>query len=382
MPNTNSVLFMGHNTNIELQELKRIEQAARTCYKSEGKITKDGKSAEKMFHMLVDRKHFSMLRFGERSVVMDLEGWLEVKTVLEKYNQLQYWRWTNVPYSFLREEMRHDSNGKRVYIARAVTSNLQGWMNLATILAHEFESLGSSAKGHPISYKENTIASVIVTVMEVFKGWPNMYKVISKKLEVLKEYDFPFVMPYPVHDIDINAIKKFPFYRNLLRYCFRVVTDRGITHEIVRHTTLSYAQESTRYVSSSNGDPKNIVFVPEHLSNHPAFQDKDNPYSFWSVMDTCLKYYNHWKTEESRFSLSNSDARNFLPHCLKSEIVISGYLDKSEVSSDLNAGFSHFIDMRLDKAAHKGIQTVAKEISKHIGYPSSIDEGKGNMTGD
>ena len=28
---------------------------------------------------------------------------------------------------------------------------------------------------------------------------------------------------------------------------FRIVTDRGITHEIVRHRLASYAQESTRY---------------------------------------------------------------------------------------------------------------------------------------
>ena len=28
---------------------------------------------------------------------------------------------------------------------------------------------------------------------------------------------------------------------------FRIVTDRGITHEIVRHRLASYSQESTRY---------------------------------------------------------------------------------------------------------------------------------------
>ena len=28
---------------------------------------------------------------------------------------------------------------------------------------------------------------------------------------------------------------------------FRIITDRGITHEIVRHRIASYAQESTRY---------------------------------------------------------------------------------------------------------------------------------------
>ena len=32
---------------------------------------------------------------------------------------------------------------------------------------------------------------------------------------------------------------------------FRIITDRGITHEIVRHRLASYAQESTRYCNYS-----------------------------------------------------------------------------------------------------------------------------------
>ena len=37
------------------------------------------------------------------------------------------------------------------------------------------------------------------------------------------------------------------------RICFRIVTDRGVTHEIVRHRVFSYAQESTRYCNYSRG---------------------------------------------------------------------------------------------------------------------------------
>ena len=34
---------------------------------------------------------------------------------------------------------------------------------------------------------------------------------------------------------------------------YRVVCDRGVTHEIVRHRLFSYAQESTRYCNYSGG---------------------------------------------------------------------------------------------------------------------------------
>ena len=47
-----------------IEELKRIELAARTCYKSEGRITADGSSAKKLVAALIKRKHFAMLEHG------------------------------------------------------------------------------------------------------------------------------------------------------------------------------------------------------------------------------------------------------------------------------------------------------------------------------
>ena len=49
-------------------ELQRIERAARTCYKSEGKITEDGESARKMVKMLLDKGHEAMLEHSDLSV--------------------------------------------------------------------------------------------------------------------------------------------------------------------------------------------------------------------------------------------------------------------------------------------------------------------------
>ena len=49
-------------------ELQRIERAARTCYKSEGKITEDGESARKMVKMLLDKGHEAMMEHSDLSV--------------------------------------------------------------------------------------------------------------------------------------------------------------------------------------------------------------------------------------------------------------------------------------------------------------------------
>ena len=51
-----------------VEELKRIETAARTCYKSEDKITEDGSSARKMVKALITRGHEAMLEHSQLSV--------------------------------------------------------------------------------------------------------------------------------------------------------------------------------------------------------------------------------------------------------------------------------------------------------------------------
>ena len=51
-----------------LTELKFIEQAARTCYRSEGAITDDGKSAKRLIRTLIQNGHEAMLEHSFLSV--------------------------------------------------------------------------------------------------------------------------------------------------------------------------------------------------------------------------------------------------------------------------------------------------------------------------
>ena len=50
------------------EELKRIETAARVCYKSEDKITEDGESAKKIVAKLIRNGHEAMLEHSSLSV--------------------------------------------------------------------------------------------------------------------------------------------------------------------------------------------------------------------------------------------------------------------------------------------------------------------------
>ena len=51
-----------------IDELKHIEKIGRVCYKSEGKITKDGESAKKFVKMLINRGHEAMIEHSSLSV--------------------------------------------------------------------------------------------------------------------------------------------------------------------------------------------------------------------------------------------------------------------------------------------------------------------------
>lgn len=51
-----------------IEELSRIEEIARVCYKSEDLITADGEFAKKMVRMLIERGHTAMIEHSSLSV--------------------------------------------------------------------------------------------------------------------------------------------------------------------------------------------------------------------------------------------------------------------------------------------------------------------------
>lgn len=126
---------------------------------------------------------------------------------------------------------------------------------------------------------------------------------------------------------------------------FKIITDRGISHEIVRHRLASYAQESTRYCDYSKDK-----FNQECSFIQPPNLTKDQ-LIIWK------KSCNY--AEENYFKLlkngySAQFARSVLPTCLKTEIIMTANLRE----------WRHFITLRGSKAAHPQIQFIAFTIWK------------------
>lgn len=96
----------------------------------------------------------------------------------------------------------------------------------------------------------------------------------------------------------------------------KMIVDRGVSHEIVRHRIASYAQESTRYCNYSQGKFGNEITVIK-----PLFFDEGTPeYIIWE--ESCMqaeKAYN----ELIEMGRSPQEARSVLPNSLKTEIVVT-----------------------------------------------------------
>ena len=124
----------------------------------------------------------------------------------------------------------------------------------------------------------------------------------------------------------------------------RVVCDRGVTHEIVRHRVASYAQESTRYCNYGKDKFDNeLTFI------NPCFwtgdEDKDKKDIWINTMKNIEKQY----LELLKIGATPEEARSILPNSLKTEIIITMNLRE----------WRHFFKLRTSNAAHPQMRQVA-----------------------
>lgn len=96
----------------------------------------------------------------------------------------------------------------------------------------------------------------------------------------------------------------------------RFVTDRGVSHELVRHRLASYSQESTRYANYSKDRFGNEITVIK-----PVFWEEDSvEYQVWrQAMEAGEKVY----MKLIGLGAQAEQARSVLPNSLKTEIVMT-----------------------------------------------------------
>lgn len=287
---------------LETDPIKKIELIGRTCYKSENAITED--SAAKFVANLIKNKHHAMLEHAVFTFVAD------------KFDIVQDINCSIFSTKFMEISL-YSGIGKAVISCnlRAIMEGCGGLIDtLRTALCIKYPTLFGMILPE-INFSERSGA-----------------KVVTREDLVESMLD---------DDIDKHTYRTFKF-----------VTDRGVTHELVRHRVASFAQSSTRYCNYSK----------DKFGNEITYVKSDS----WKNLseDSLVSLYDTLKSAENSYMqlISNGCtpqiARAVLPNQLMTEIVVTA----SE------AEWHHIADLRLrgiTGAPHpdmKYLMTKLKEI--------------------
>ena len=174
------------------------------------------------------------------------------------------------------------------------------------------------------------------------------------------------------------------------RIFVRFITDRGVSHELVRHRVFSFAQESTRFCNYSKDKFGNELtfIIPSwctleegKYSWHGFNYLSDDYWCGWrkdsepknieqiselgkTIIKRMTNY--HWllsNLKESEKDYKNlllkytpQQARQVLPNALKTEINMCGFI----------SDWKHFFDLRDDSHAHPDMQALAKPLHQEF----------------
>ena len=133
------------------------------------------------------------------------------------------------------------------------------------------------------------------------------------------------------------------------RITARFTCDRGVSHEIVRHRVMSFAQESQRYIGYDKEKfGSEVTFIKPH------WYDEEFP--------ACLTWVESLKDAEQKYmdlreaGLKAQDARGVLPNATKTEIVVTGF----------ESDWEHFFELRTAGAAHPDMRKLALELQEKL----------------
>lgn len=147
----------------------------------------------------------------------------------------------------------------------------------------------------------------------------------------------------------------------------RFITDRGITHEIVRHRLFSFAHESTRYVKYGQAgedmefilpEEKGYITQPDKLlarSWHRIVESDSETADYFALPSIEQEVVSAFTGAEAHYrallelGCQPQAARDVLPTDVKTEIVVTGNIRE----------WRHFFTLRCDKAAHPRMQLLA-----------------------
>lgn len=271
----------------EPDALKKIELCGRVCYKSESKIT-DG-SAETFVKNLIRRGHESVL---EHAVFIVMCNDTDANTFNRICNTIERRDGGRV---LLKSTQKH---------SKIISGNVRAWRDFM----RECARLNAYPKFLTL------FDGVLFDDVNPAGKWITTAEFIDRSQLKPEERDAHFTQTV------------------------KFVVDRGISHEIVRHRTASFSQESTRYCNYGGG----ITFI------EPSFFDGVPRYIWETEMQNVEYAYNLLIAKGAK----PQEARAVLPNSTKTELIMTANVEC----------WKHFFELRTAAGAHPQMKQIAEPL--------------------
>lgn len=208
---------------------------------------------------------------------------------------------------------------------RLINSKHYAMLEHGTIYLHI--SVGDTGRTNKLSRFLNKYYNDPYSRARIDYTGSNVY--ITTNYRVIKEHGWEKDLKYLCEPTD-NHVK---------RYTFRLITSISIVRELLRHRVFSFANESTRFCNYSKDKFDNgITCIMPSWFLDKNIQEAVAEY----FMDACKDAENYY------FSLLKCGyppqaAREVLPLCTKSELIMTGFEDD----------WDRFLELRLDGVTGK-----------------------------
>lgn len=319
---------------------RAIERAGRTCYKSVG------------------TRYFRLVEEPENSLKSNLikRAQNDSRVVCKKGADFDPAYYISIPNKFINDYSTIEQFDEETFEDSPYYENLT---------AEDFVSMLMKS-GHGAMLEHGTVYMQIDTFLDIpedkkldkrvhqydsnrFTKVNSMYigqgcwrYYITTNLRVLVENNWLDDLKYVCEPTEYHA----------KRVMVRFICDRGVSHEIVRHRVMSFAQESTRYCNYSKDKfGQELTFI-EPSWEFPSSDIINIKERFEAILGEAEANY----MELITLGFKPQEARAVLPNALKTEIVVTAFIDD----------WKHFFELRCDSAAHPDIRKLALDLQKQF----------------
>ena len=320
---------------------RAIERAGRTCYKSVG------------------TRYFRLEKGLENSLESNLikQAQSDPRVVCKQGADFDPAYYLSIPNKFISDylniEQFDDENFEDIpyyenltaedFVNMLIKSGHGAMLEHGTVYlydTYDISAIGSWTNSLGYKYSKNKYSKVITNdhmdIRDIY---------ITTNLRVLIENDWLDDLKYVCEPTEYHAKK----------VTAKFICDRGVSHEIVRHRGsygMSFAQESTRYCNySKNKFGQELTFI-EPAWEFPSSNIVNTRERFEAMLEEAEANY----MELITLGFKPQEARAVLPNALKTEIVVTGFIDD----------WKHFFELRCDNAAHPDIRKLALDLQKQF----------------